>query len=436
MFFLYFSCLKCRLLAKVVSERKRIHYQEKYQRLIKEIEIHKDYRHFKNKNKQYTLVANTVPKILIDVSGMIKSFPRVTGISRTVLSVLNVLLDKGVPGYEISPVYMTSCGFRLANKFLKAVWNITDGKDRFFESSPSDIFIGMEHNVRFPENEKFFDEMKNTGTRIYFFLYDILPLRFPDYFPDYITENFGQYLRFISKYDGVITDSKSVAEEYTVWRKNNFYPKNDHFFIRWTHLGSDLQKHYVSTGIPEDAGKVFDAMAKRMSCLMVSTVEPRKGYRQALCAFEYLWANGFDGNLVIVGNAGWKMEDFIEKLNHHPERNKRLFWLAGISDEYLGKLYEKTSGVLMASEGEGFGLAVIECTGYGKPLLCRDLPVFWEVAGDNARYFSDDSEIALAVEIKSWFQSIQNKSVPDSGKIRGITWERCAFNIVNAVINQ
>lgn len=89
----------------------------------------------------------------------------------------------------------------------------------------------------------------------------------------------------------------------------------------------------------------------------------------------------------------------------------------------------------MASEGEGFGLAVIECAGYGKPLLCRDLPVFWKLPGDNARYFSDDSEIALAVEIKGDFNN-QNKSVPDSRKIRGITWERCAFNIVNAVINQ
>lgn len=95
----------------------------------------------------------------------------------------------------------------------------------------------------------------------------------------------------------------------------------------------------------------------------------------------------------------------------------------------MRKLYEKTSGVLIASEGEGFGVAVIECTGYGKPLLCRDLPVFWEITGENARYFSDDSETALAMEIKSWFQSIVDKAVPDSGKIKRITWEKCVFTI-------
>lgn len=44
-----------------------------------------------------------------------------------------------------------------------------------------------------------------------------------------------------------------------------------------------------------------------MSCLMISTIEPRKGYCQTLHAFEYLWVNGLYGNLIIVGNVGWKI---------------------------------------------------------------------------------------------------------------------------------
>ena len=39
---------------------------------------------------------------------------------------------------------------------------------------------------------------------------------------------------------------------------------------------------------------------------MVGTLEPRKGYLQALDAFERLWEQGVEVNLVIVGREGWK----------------------------------------------------------------------------------------------------------------------------------
>lgn len=80
------------------------------------------------------------------------------------------------------------------------------------------------------ENEKFLNEMKNMGTRIHFFLYEILLLRFSECFLGEITESFDQYLKLVSKYDGVITDFKSVAEGYIAWRKR-FQSKNDSFSV-------------------------------------------------------------------------------------------------------------------------------------------------------------------------------------------------------------
>jgi len=44
----------------------------------------------------------------------------------------------------------------------------------------------------------------------------------------------------------------------------------------------------------------------------------------------------------------------IEETNR--ENRKRLFWLEGISDEYLEKVYAASSCLIAASEGEGFGL--------------------------------------------------------------------------------
>ena len=77
----------------------------------------------------------------------------------------------------------------------------------------------------------------------------------------------------------------------------------------------------------------------------------------------------------------------VEKLRHHPELGKRLFWLEGISDEYLEKVYATCVCLIAASEDEGFGLPLIEAARHRIPILARDIPVFREVAGDHASYF-------------------------------------------------
>ena len=105
---------------------------------------------------------------------------------------------------------------------------------------------------------------------------------------------------------------------------------------------------------------------------MVSTVDRRKNYKQAVHAFSLLWESGYDVELKIVGRPGWRCEHTIELLENHPELGKRLFWYkSGISDEELAKLYSETDAVIFASLAEGFGLAITEGAYYKKPLILR-----------------------------------------------------------------
>jgi hypothetical protein len=91
---------------------------------------------------------------------------------------------------------------------------------------------------------------------------------------------------------------------------------------------------------------------------MVRTIEPRKGYLQVIAAFEQPWNNGVDANMVIVGEDGWKdlpndshrtIPEIVTQQHHHPELGRRLFWLEGISDEYLGKIYATCTCLIVAS---------------------------------------------------------------------------------------
>ena len=152
---------------------------------------------------------------------------------------------------------------------------------------------------------------------------------------------------------------------------------------------------------------------------MVGTIEPRKGYDDALKAMEFFWASEEDVTLVIVGKTGWKTVKLQERLLSHPQQGSKLFWLKNVSDQVLQKLYEMANVVLVTSYGEGFGLPIVEAIYYTKPLLVRDIPVFREVVYGykNIEYFSDGN--MLVSKLKSQLQNPQKNL---ESKFYGSTW--------------
>jgi glycosyltransferase involved in cell wall biosynthesis len=167
---------------------------------------------------------------------------------------------------------------------------------------------------------------------------------------------------------------------------------------------------------------------------MVGTLEARKGHRQAVDAMEQLWADKVDANLVIVGNQGWKTEDLVEQIQRHPELNNRLFWLQGISDEMLEQLYRSARALLAASQGEGFGLPLIEAAQYELRIIARDIPVFREVAGEHAYYFRGEDASELADAMRSWL--LLGDAAPASTGIPWMTWQQSSRQFLDVVLGK
>ena len=163
---------------------------------------------------------------------------------------------------------------------------------------------------------------------------------------------------------------------------------------------------------------------------MVGTIEPRKGHKQVLDAFEQLWKDGIAVNLAIVGKQGWMMEGTNKKLKQHSELNKQLFWFEGISDEYLEKVYANSICLIAASEGEGFGLPLIEAAQYKMPILARDIPVFQEVAGQYADYFKGSESEVLAQKIKQWLEQYKQNKHLKSEKMPWMSWQQSATQLL------
>lgn len=367
---------------------------------------------------------NREKQLFIDVSAMVQGDAK-TGIQRVTRSILKEFLNKPPAGYKVEPVYATPFrkGYLYARHYAARLrGQDCEEKDAAIDYCSGDVFLGidLQHATVIMQRE-FLEELRRDGVKINFVVYDLLPIFMPHAFV--LEPNAHEmWLETITSFDGAMCISRAVADELADWLDANGQPRARPFNIDWFHLGADIENSVPSFGLPAEAAGVLERIARVPSFLMVGTVEPRKGHRQTLEAFERLWARGVDVNLVIVGKEGWIVEALVERLRNHPELGKRLFWLKGISDEYLEKVYAASVCLIAASEGEGFGLPLIEAARHKLPIIARGLPVFREVAGAHAYYFDglDPDELAAAVE--KWLTLDAAGGAPQSAGIPWLTW--------------
>jgi glycosyltransferase involved in cell wall biosynthesis len=98
----------------------------------------------------------------------------------------------------------------------------------------------------------------------------------------------------------------------------------------------------------------------------------------------------------------------------------------------LALTYENCTCLLAPSEGEGFGLPLIEGAQHGLPLLVRDIPVFREVAGGYATYFTGTAPEDLAEAIRRWLQQPATERVSSSG-MSWLTWRQSSRQLLEAI---
>lgn len=375
--------------------------------------------------------------LFVDVTELARRDAR-TGIQRVVRSILQQWLRNPREGYSVLPVRASNDGgYLLANAFTHAFLGLPGSPepDTPIAFYNGDTFIGLDlQPTDVPDRASFFDQMRAWGVTVYFVVYDLLPVQLPECFPQDATAVHSRWLDTVAHSNGAMCISHAVADELKAYLQALPHPPHPGFRIEWFHLGADIQESSPSKGMPADSAQVLEKIKRAPSFLMVGTVEPRKGHEQALDAMEILWASGVDAQLVIVGKSGWKTEILANRIQSHPENGRRLFWLNGISDEYLEAIYEKSGVLLAASKGEGFGLPLIEAAQRGLPIIARDIPVFREVSRENAYYFASDAPSNLAQALLSWLELNKSDLAPQSKTMPWLTWEESARDLSNIII--
>jgi glycosyltransferase involved in cell wall biosynthesis len=92
----------------------------------------------------------------------------------------------------------------------------------------------------------------------------------------------------------------------------------------------------------------------------------------------------------------------------------------------LDRIYVACSCLIAASEGEGFGLPLIEAAQHKLPILARDIPVFREIAGEHASFFKGRTPEALAEAVTGWLKLRAQNRHPHSEGMPWLTWAQSA----------
>ncbi|MGO9327647.1 MAG: glycosyltransferase family 4 protein [Steroidobacteraceae bacterium] len=260
-------------------------------------------------------------------------------------------------------------------------------------------------------------------------VYDTVPLRFEAMCNPVVPGVFAAWFPCALTYStAFICISQAVADELHAILEGIRFPRR--MRIGFWHLGADFSS---TTDHPTVAARSDN---RRPSFLMVGTIEMRKGHRLALEAFEALWRQDIDAELVIVGKVGWGVDHLITRLRKHPEAGRRLHWYENVDDDRLADLYAAADAIIAASYTEGFGLPLVEARHFGKPVIASDIPVFREVTEGArcVRLFEVGSSASLASAIRAFLASRSERHSPVVEERPWISWADSARELRDLVL--
>lgn len=219
-------------------------------------------------------------------------------------------------------------------------------------------------------------ELRARGCAVAAFCWDILPLTRPELFYPQDHDAFAHSFHWLLPHlDVLLLGSHATEQDLRVWAHQQ---------------GVSLPPLAV-VGAVIDVPPPAQTLWQRLGLLetvpvvlMVGAFVPRKQHMLALAAMERLWAEGQHVVLLCIGPPHPLGKAVLAHLRAHPDYGHRLLVVHDASDAEVAEAYRHASLAIMPSEAEGFGMPIAEALLSGCPVLCADIPVFREIAGDAA----------------------------------------------------
>lgn len=188
--------------------------------------------------------------------------------------------------------------------------------------------------------------------RVSWLLFDFLPFLRPQDYPAGTARHCMHYIRALRDVPRVSAISELTQIEYTTRIMRDHNRTGPHFPLGGDGLQIEKQ-HFASD---------------KMSFAFIGTIEPRKNVVVILEAFERLWAEGVDAEIVIVGrldSRSTREPPILERLRNE----ERFRYLGHADDTIVRSVMQQVRATLFVSAAEGFGIPPYESLCAGVPVI-------------------------------------------------------------------
>lgn len=263
-------------------------------------------------------------------------------------------------------------------------------------------------------------------------VYDLIPIKYPDFFMQGSAELLKQSLANLKPNDWVICISNSTKNDLCSYTGIN----PNRVFV--THLAASPDIFYPCS----DPAKIASIGSKYQIpnspyILSLSTLEPRKNIDQVIRCFAKLVReqNIKDLNLVLVGTKGWNYEKIFAEIDSNTELKNRIILTGYVADEDLAALYSGALVFVYPSLYEGFGLPPLEAMQCGIPAITSNTSSLPEVVGEAGIILDPHDTDGIC---RSILQIYSNPSLRAAMSQRSLeqakkfSWEKCIQETIKA----
>lgn len=224
-----------------------------------------------------------------------------------------------------------------------------------------------------------------------FFIHDLFPLEFPQFFPESEAERHRRRLANLARFGSAAV----VASDYVGASLDDYMRR-----IGRASLPIKVVAMPCATVFAEPRQSATH-LASTPYFVCCSTIEPRKNHLLLLRVWEKLVQShkGAIPKLVLVGKRGWRYEPFTAFLETRPFLQKHIIEISGLTSPALKSLLDNACGLLMPSFAEGYGLPVREGLQCGINVVASDIPAFREIKSKKLALLNHDDAAA-------WFDAV------------------------------
>lgn len=254
--------------------------------------------------------------------------------------------------------------------------------------------------------------------------YDVMPLVFPQYYPD-AQDAWRASFEMFDNYFAISTYTKTDFLKYLPYLKpeniivtplacdERFKPAND----------DEMKKAKEKYKIPNDKKYIFS----------LCTLEPRKNLIRAVkCFANFIRKNNIDDLVFVLGGAHW--DAFIEKLENEigsldENLKDKILKIGYVDDSDQAALYSGALFFVYTSQYEGFGLPPLEAMSCGTPVITSNNSSLPEVVGQAGIMidYDDDNAHIKAYESYYFDENLRKEnSAKGLERAKLFSWEKCA----------